>query len=487
MSFPSNFLWGGATSSVQYEGGFDQGGRGLGHMDFIPCLTEEQRRTQPSTFNQSLEAFERIQAHEDEYNLAYRRGTDFYHRYKEDIALFAEMGFKCFRMSISWPRLFPTGEEATPNPEGIRFYHDVFDELHKYGIEPVVTMIHYEIPLHLTLAYNGWESRKTLEAYCRYARVLLDEYKDDVKYWITFNEINMTTHAPFIGGGLFVEKTQKKNAQSCMWQALHHQFVASARTVRYCHETAPQCKIGLMINRQEIYAQTCNPLDELRALKDDQFNFSFLDVAVRGAYSNVMLSFFRENDIDVVMDEGDARDLAAARIDFVAISYYMTWVVTGDKAKQEPLGAFVRELRNPYLELSEWNWPIDPVGLRITLNRIYDRYGLPIMIVENGLGARDEVALENGEKRIHDDYRIDYLRRHIQEVGNAIDDGVEVLGYTPWGCIDLVSASKTEMSKRYGFIYVDADDAGKGTYDRYRKDSFYWYQKVIASNGTNLD
>ena len=200
-----------------------------------------------------------------------------------------------------------------------------------------------------------------------------------------------------------------------------------------------------------------------------------------------MLSFFRENDIDVVMDEGDVRDLAAARIDFVAISYYMTWVVTGDKAKQEPLGAFVRELRNPYLELSEWNWPIDPVGLRITLNRIYDRYGLPIMIVENGLGARDEVALENGEKRIHDDYRIDYLRRHIQEVSNAIDDGVEVLGYTPWGCIDLVSASKTEMSKRYGFIYVDADDAGNRTYDRYRKDSFYWYQKVIASNGTNLD
>ena len=317
--------------------------------------------------------------------------------------------------------------------------------------------------------------------------MLLDEYKDDVKYWITFNEINMTTHAPFIGGGLFVEKTQKKNAQSCMWQALHHQFVASARIVRYCHETAPQCKIGLMINRQEIYAQTCNPLDELRALKDDQFNFSFLDVAVRGAYSNVMLSFFRENDIDVVMDEGDARDLAAARIDFVAISYYMTWVVTGDKEKQEPLGAFVRALRNPYLELSEWDWPIDPVGLRITLNRIYDRYGLPIMIVENGLGARDEVVLEDGERRIHDDYRIDYLRRHIQEVGNAIDDGVEVLGYTPWGCIDLVSASKTEMSKRYGFIYVDADDAGKGTYDRYRKDSFYWYQKVIASNGTNLD
>ena len=486
MSFPSTFLWGGATSSVQYEGGFDQGGRGLGHMDFIPCLSEEDRKRLPFTFNQSLERFEYFRAHESESNLAYRRGTDFYHRYQEDIALFAEMGFKCFRMSVSWPRIFPTGEELEPNPEGIAFYHNVFDELHKYGIEPVVTMIHYEIPLNLTLKYNGWESRETMEAYCRYARTLLDEYRDDVTYWITFNEINMTTHAPFIGGGLFVEKTRKKNEQSCMWQALHHQLVASARTVAYCHETAPQCKIGLMINRQEVYAQTCNPEDELRALKDDQFNFGFLDVAVRGSYSSTMLSYFRENDIDITMEEGDAQTLASSSIDYVAISYYMTWVASGDAAKQEPLGCFVRHLRNPYLKLSDWNWPIDPVGLRITLNRIYDRYGLPIMVVENGLGAYDSVVEEDGQKRIHDDYRIDYLRRHIEEIGHAIDDGVEVLGYTPWGCIDLVSASKTEMDKRYGFIYVDADNEGKGSYDRYRKDSFWWYQRVIASNGQDL-
>lgn len=486
MSFPSDFLWGGATSSVQYEGGFDQGGRGLGHMDFIPCLSDEERLIHPSTFNQSLEQFEYFRTHEDGSNLAYRRGTDFYHRYKEDIALFAEMGFKCFRMSISWPRIFPTGEETTPNPEGIAFYHAVFNELHRYGIEPVVTMIHYEIPLNLTLKYNGWESRETMEAYCRYARTLIDEFADDVRYWITFNEINMTTYAPFIGGGLFVEKTQKENAQSCMWQALHHQLVASARTVRYCHETAPQCKIGLMINRQEVYAQTCNPIDELQALKDDQFNFGFLDVAVRGAYSTTMRSYFRENDINVTMMPEDLDDIASAKIDYIAISYYMTWVASGDPEKREPLGTFVRGLRNPYLELSEWNWPIDPVGLRITLNRLYDRYQLPIMIVENGLGARDTAVVEDGQMRVHDDYRIDYLRRHIVEIGHAIDDGVEVIGYTPWGCIDLVSASKTEISKRYGFIYVDADDAGNGTYDRFRKDSFWWYARVIASNGTNL-
>lgn len=481
MSFPSDFLWGGATSSVQYEGGFGQGGDGVGHMDFIRCLSPEERKTSKSTFNPTLEEFEYCRAHEDELNLAYRRDTDFYHRYREDIALFAEMGFKSFRMSVSWPRLFPTGEESEPNPKGIQFYHDVFDELHKAGIEPIVTMIHYEIPLNLTLEYNGWESRKTLEAYCRYTKTLIDEYKDDVKYWITFNEINMTTHAPFVGGALFVEKSVR-DEKSCVWQALHHQFLASARTVRYCHETAPQCKIGLMINRQEIYAETCNPLDELRALKDDQFNFSFLDVAIRGGYSRALLSYFNENGIELDVEDGDAETLASACIDFIAISYYMTWVASGDEAKQDPLGSFVRAPRNPYLEASEWGWPIDPIGLRITLNRIYDRYQLPIMIVENGLGAHDDFV----EGTVHDSYRIDYLRRHIEEVGKAIDDGVEVLAYTPWGCIDLVSASKTEIEKRYGFIYVDADDEGNGTYDRFRKDSFFWYQQVIASNGKDL-
>ena len=481
--FPKDFLWGGATSSVQYEGGFNQGGDGVGHMDFIECLSNEERIKVGATFNLEYERYQYVKEHENELNLAYRRGTEFYSHYKEDIALFAEMGFKTFRMSISWPRIFPTGEENEPNPQGIKFYHDVFDELKKYNIEPLVTILHYEIPINLTERYNGWESREVMEAYCRYAKTLVDEYKDKVKYWITFNEINMTTFAPFIGGGMFIEKTKLKNKKTCMWQALHHQFVASAKIVKYCHTIAPDCKIGLMINRQEVYAQTCNPEDELRALQDDQFNFSFLDVAVRGKYPRFLLSYFEKENIKITITEEDKNILANDSIDFIAISYYMTWVASGNVEKMEELGTFVRKLPNKYLKYSAWNWPIDPIGLRITLNKIYDRYELPIIIVENGLGADDK--MENG--RIHDDYRIDYLRSHINAVGDAIQDGVDILGYTPWGCIDLVSASKTEMKKRYGFIYVDADDEGHGTYKRYRKDSFFWYKKVIHTNGEELD
>ena len=483
MHFQEGFLWGGATSAPQYEGGFGLGGDGEGHMDFIACIPKEKRRNSPSGFAASYEQFQYVREHPQQFNLPYRRGTDFYHRYQEDIALFAEMGFKTFRMSVSWPRLFPTGEETAPNPEGIAFYHAVFDELHRYNIEPLVTMVHYEIPVSLTIRYNGWEGRELIDLFCRYAEFLIDEYKNDVKYWITFNEINMTAHSPLIGGGLFTERTKKKNELSCIWQALHHQFVASARIVKYCHDTAPDCRIGLMINRQEIYAQTCRPEDELRAMKDDQFNFSFLDVAVRGKYSSVMKAFFHENEIDLTITEEDLRDLKDAKIDFAAISYYMTWVASGDPERQEKLGSFVRELKNPYLAASDWGWPIDPTGLRITLNRIYDRYELPIFIVENGLGAYD--TLDHG--KVHDDYRIRYLRSHIRCVGEAIEDGVEVLGYTPWGCIDLVSMSGSDISKRYGFIYVDADDEGNGTYDRLRKDSFFWYQKVIRTNGKDLD
>ena len=483
MKFPDDFLWGGATSSAQYEGGFDQGGRGLGHLDFVECLPLEERKKKGATFDMTEERYAYVKEHQNELNLANRRGTDFYHRYKEDIALFAEMGFKTFRMSISWARIFPTGEEEKPNEEGLTFYHNVFTELHKYNIEPLITMTHYEVPAALTEKYNGWESRKLIDLYCKFTKTLIDEFKDDVKYWITFNEINMTTFSPYTGGGMFVEKTKKKNEASCKWQALHHQFVASAKTVKYCHEVAPQCHIGLMINRQEVYALTCNPQDELRALKDDQFNFSFLDVAIRGKYSSTLLSYFRENDIDVEMTEEDKKILASDTIDFVAISYYMSWVASGETDKMEELGTFVRKLPNPYLQASDWGWPIDSTGLRITLNKIYDRYQLPIFIVENGFGAHDVLV----DGKVHDDYRIDYLRSHIRALKEAIADGVEVLGYTVWGCIDLVSASKTEMEKRYGFIYVDADDEGNGTYDRYRKDSFYWYKKVIASNGEDLD
>ena len=484
MSFPKGFLWGGATSASQYEGGYNEGGRGTSHLDFVDTMDEEARKKSVATFGLDSRRFNYNKLHEDELNFGNRRGSDFYHHYKEDIALFAEMGFKVFRMSVSWSRLFPTGEETTPNPEGIQFYHDVFQELHKYNIEPLVTMIHYEIPVTLTEKYNGWESPELIDLFCNFTKVLIDEYKDEVKYWITFNEINMTTFSAYTGAGMLLDKHNCKNEQSAKFQALHHQFIAHAKTVTYCHETAPHCLIGLMTNRQEVYALTCNPEDELRALKDDQFNFSFLYIAVRGKYSTVLLNYMKENDIEIQWVRNYKEILAGAKVDFVAISYYMTGVASGDPEKQEELGTFVRRLKNPYLSASEWGWPIDPTGLRITLNRIYDRYELPIMIVENGLGAVDTVE-EDGS--IHDSYRIEYLRNHIKAVEDAINDGVDVMAYTTWGCIDIISASMTDMKKRYGFIYVDQDDFGNGTLNRSLKDSFYWYKKVIETNGEDLD
>lgn len=483
MSFPKNFLWGGATSAAQYEGGFAEGGRGPSHMDYIDFIPPEQRQSNAGNEEVDGARFARNKALGDKGNFPFRRGTDFYHRYKEDIALFAEMGFKVFRMSISWSRLYPTGLEETPNPEGLRFYHNVFAELHKYGIEPLVTMTHYEVPVALVERYNGWASRELIELFCRYTRTLIDEFKDEVHYWITFNEINMTLHTSYLGSAILIEKVAG-DPKTAQYQALHHQLVASAKTVAYCHEHAPQCKIGLMIARLETYPYTCKPADVAAALQEDQINLYFFDVAARGRYPGSMLRYFRENGIQLDWAPEDAQALQNGRIDFMAFSYYMSYVVSTDPDKWEEPGALVKELANPYLKQSEWGWGIDPEGLRTTLNRLYDKYQLPLFVVENGLGAVD--TLEEGNV-VHDDYRIDYLRQHIRAMGKAIEDGVELWGYTTWGCIDLCSCSWADMTKRYGFIYVDADDQGNGSYDRYRKDSFYWYKKVIASNGEELD
>lgn len=480
--FPEDFLWGGATSSAQLEGGFDQGGRGKSQLDYVTFIPKEQREERLSTSEVDYDRYVDAIKNEDHYNFPYRRGIDFYHHYKEDIKLFAEMGFKVFRMSISWCRLFPTGLEETPNPEGIQFYHNVFDELHKYNIEPLVTMIHYELPIALTEKYNGWESPEVIGLFTKYTKVLLDEYKDKVKHWIVFNEINMMLASPFTGGGLFLKKA-KKNRLSTIHQALHHQFIASALTVKYAHETAKDCMIGCMIARLECYPYTCKPEDIEATMIEDQINFYFYDVMARGTYPKSILRYFKENDIEIdyVKDYQDI--LKNDTVDFLAFSYYMTYVVSADEDKRENPGDLVKKLKNPYLKTSEWGWSIDPIGLRVTLNRIYDKYQLPIFVVENGLGAVDQ--LENNA--VHDPYRIDYLREHIKAIKKALEDGVEVMGYTPWGCIDLCSASFADMTKRYGFIYVDQDDEGNGTLGRIKKDSFYWYQKVITSNGEDLE
>ncbi|MFS0636818.1 6-phospho-beta-glucosidase [Mesobacillus foraminis] len=479
--FPKDFLWGGATAANQLEGGYNEGGKGLSIFDMVKFVPKEERGNDIEMDIKSEKELEALLSLKDGENFPKRRGIDFYHRYKEDIALFAEMGFKVFRMSISWPRIFPNGEDLTPNEEGLAFYDKVFDELQKYGIEPLVTLSHYEIPLHLVQKYNGWTDRRLVEFFVRYAETVFTRYKGKVKYWLTFNEINISQFSPYIGSGILVDRVEHK--EQAVYQALHHQFVASARAVKACHEIIPDAKIGCMLARMEVYPETCNPVDVLAALEEDQKNLFFTDVQVRGYYPSHMLSYFKKNNIKIHMLPGDEEILLQHKVDFLSFSYYMTMVASGSPDKLKQKGNFSSGILNPYLETSDWGWQIDPTGLRITLKKMYDRYQVPLFIVENGLGAYDKVE-EDGST--NDDYRIDYLREHIKAMGEAIQDGVDLMGYTSWGCIDLISAGTSEMSKRYGFIYVDQDDYGNGTFKRTPKKSFYWYKDVIATNGENL-
>lgn len=480
--FPEGFLWGGATAANQYEGGWNLGGRGPATSDTYIAVDPDKRKDM-SHFGKPVSRADVEFALADQEGLYPKRwGSDFYHRYKEDIALFAEMGFKTFRLSIAWSRIFPKGDELEPNEEGLAFYDAVFDELNKYGIEPLVTLSHYEFPLHLALEYGGWKNRKVIEFFVRYAETVFKRYQGKVKYWLTFNEINILGMVGYLSGGLLFE--DGKNDLEAMYQAVHHQFIASSLATKAAHEIDPENKVGCMLARMENYAATCNPDDVLVALKKDQENLFYTDVQVRGAYPSYMKRFFKENNIQVVFEPGDEAILKQYPVDFMSFSYYMTSITRAlpDKDK-ETAGNLILGEANPYLEASDWGWQIDPVGLRITLNKLYDRYQVPLFIVENGLGALDKVEADGS---IQDSYRIAYLEKHIQQMYEAIEDGVELMGYTPWGCIDLVSASTSEMSKRYGFIYVDADDQGKGSFDRSRKASFYWYKDVIASNGANV-
>ncbi|HEM4940857.1 TPA: 6-phospho-beta-glucosidase [Streptococcus suis] len=480
--FPKGFLWGGATAANQYEGGWNLGGRGPATSDTYIAVDPDKRKDM-SHFGKPVSRADVEFALADQEGLYPKRwGSDFYHRYKEDIALFAEMGFKTFRLSIAWSRIFPKGDELEPNEEGLAFYDAVFDELNKYGIEPLGTLSHYEFPLHLALEYGGWKNRKVIEFFVRYAETVFKRYQGKVKYWLTFNEINILGMVGYLSGGLLFE--DGKNDLEAMYQAVHHQFIASSLATKAAHEIDPENKVGCMLARMENYAATCNPDDVLAALKKDQENLFYTDVQVRGAYPSYMKRFFKENNIQVVFEPGDEAILKQYPVDFMSFSYYMTSITRAlpDKDKATA-GNLILGEANPYLEASDWGWQIDPVGLRITLNKLYDRYQVPLFIVENGLGALDKVEADGS---IEDGYRIAYLEKHIQQMYEAIEDGVELMGYTPWGCIDLVSASTSEMSKRYGFIYVDADDQGKGSFDRSRKASFYWYKDVIASNGANV-
>jgi len=465
IQFPEHFMWGGAVAANQCEGAYRADGKGLSIQDIMPRGIKGEPTREPTVDNMKLVAI------------------DFYHRYKEDIAMFAEMGFQVFRLSIAWTRIFPNGDDEKPNEKGLQFYDDVFDECRKYGIEPMVTISHYETPLHLAKKYDGWRSRKMIEYYMKFCNVIFERYKDKVKYWLTFNEINSILHQPLISGGILTPK--EKLTRQDLYQAIHHELVASAKAVKMAHEMMPEAKVGCMILAMPTYPLTSRPDDVLAAMKAEQKNYFFADVQVRGRYPKYLDTYLKKEGVSIQMEPGDEEALKHT-VDFISFSYYVSVCESADPMEKGE-GNLIGGLKNPYLKSSEWGWQIDPVGLRIVLNQYYDRYQKPLFIVENGLGAVDRLVKgEQGQWTVNDNERIEYMRRHLVEVGRALEDGVDIMGYTAWGCIDLVSASTAEMRKRYGLIYVDRDDNGKGSLKRYRKKSFYWYQRVIHTNGLSL-
>ncbi len=460
-TFPNDFLWGGAVAANQVEGAYLEDGKGLSTSDVQP----------QGVFGPVVE---RVAGDSGIKDVA----IDFYHRYPEDIKLFAEMGFNCLRVSIAWTRIFPNGDEQQPNEAGLAFYDKLFDELAAHNITPLVTLSHYEMPWGLVKQYGGWGNRQVIGFFEHYARTVFTRYQHKVKLWLTFNEINMSLHAPMTGVGL-----PETSSKAEVYQAIHHQLVASALAVKACHEIIPDAKIGNMLLGGLVYPLTCKPDDVLEALQENRAWQFFGDVQCRGAYPGYMLRFFRDNGIALEITEAD-REALKSTIDFISFSYYMTGCVTTDEElNQQARGNILSMVPNPHLASSEWGWQIDPVGLRTLLNVLWDRYQKPLFIVENGLGAKDK---PDADGMVQDDYRISYLNDHLVQVREAIEDGVEVMGYTSWGPIDLVSASRAELSKRYGFIYVDRDDSGAGTLARSRKKSFYWYQEVIATQGASL-
>jgi 6-phospho-beta-glucosidase len=479
FKFPDNFLWGGATAANQLEGAYDVDGKGLSIADAMPGGKERFKVLADSHYNFDINP--------DKYVYPNHEGIDFYHHYKEDIALFAEMGFKVYRFSIAWSRIFPQGDEFEPNEAGLKFYDAVIKECLKYNIQPVITISHYEMPLNLAKKYGGWKNRQLIEFYERFADVVLSRYHKQVKYWMTFNEINSALHFPALSMGL-VPSNGSENFKN-IFQAWHNQFVASSKAVKIAHELNPDLAVGCMVIYTTTYAFDSNPVNQAAAMKQNQeFNQFCADVQARGEYPAFTRRMMKEH--GVVWEDLDIRDedlalLKKYPVDYVAFSYYMSSVEDKTNNPDNKItGNLMGGVKNPFLEASDGGWQIDPTGLRIALNELYNRYQKPLFIVENGIGGYDKVDTDGS---INDDYHIAYLDAHVKAIAEALEDGVDLMGYTPWGCIDLVSASTGEMSKRYGFIYVDLDDNGEGTLDRRRKKSFYWYKDLIGRNGIELE
>lgn len=472
MPLRSDFLWGGALAANQCEGAYNEGGRGLANADLLPYGQDRIAVIRGDDVPLAAETGRYYPA---------REAIDFYHHYREDIALFGEMGFKALRLSIAWSRIFPNGDDAEPNEEGLAFYEDVFRACHEQGIEPVVTLNHYDVPMHLVTTYGGWRNRALVDLFERFAQTVFTRYGGQVRYWLTFNEINIMTSACFMGAGIIFHEGEDRYRS--VYTAVHHVLVASARAVRLCHELVPDGQIGCMLNAGIYYPATCNPLDVQAAQGENRKHYMFTDVQVRGYYPSYVLKEYERHGFKIPWVEGDCETLAGNLVDFVSFSYYSTRVVQAG-AEGAYDSNLLQSAPNPYLKMEPWGRFIDPLGLRITMNDIYDRYQKPLFIVENGLGTLDEPD-ENGY--VEDDYRIEYLREHIKTMKDAVEqDGVELMGYTCWGPIDLVSVATGQMRKRYGFIYVDLDDEGNGTRRRTKKKSFNWYRQVIASNGESL-
>lgn len=472
---PEDFLWGGAVAAHQVEGAWNEDGKGVSIVDVLTAGEHGVDRRITDGVQEG-------------YYYPNHEAVNFYHHYKEDVKLFAEMGFKCFRTSIAWTRIFPNGDDDQPNEAGLQFYDDLFDELLKYGIQPVVTLSHFEMPYHLVKEYGGWKNRKLIDFFVKYALTVMERYKHKVKYWMTFNEINNQKNYkyPLFGytcsGVIFMEE---ENPEECMYQVVHHELIASALTVKKGHEINPDFQIGCMIAFVPLYPYSCHPDDMVFSALAMHDRYLFGDVHVRGEYPSYILKEWERKDFHIKMEAEDEKILHEGTVDFVGFSYYMTNAVKANTvAEGNGLDGFPGSISNPFVQKSDWGWQIDPTGLRYALNLLYERYQKPLFIVENGFGAVDKLQKDG---TIEDDYRIAYLKAHIEEFKKAVLlDGVELLGYTPWGCIDCVSFTTGEMKKRYGFIYVDKDNAGKGSLKRRKKQSFFWYKEVIESNGENL-
>ncbi|HFZ8488779.1 TPA: 6-phospho-beta-glucosidase [Salmonella enterica subsp. diarizonae serovar 50:k:z35] len=476
--FKSDFLWGGAVAAHQLEGGWNEGGKGISIADVMTA----------GAYGVSREITPGII---EGRNYPNHEAIDFYHRYKDDIKLFAEMGFKCFRTSIAWTRIFPNGDEIEPNEEGLQFYDAVFDECFKYNIEPVITLSHFEMPYHLVTEYGGWRNRKMIEFFTRFAKVVFNRYQSKVKYWMTFNEINNQVNfreslCPFTNSGiLYSDDEGEHDRERIMYQAVHYELVASAIAVSVGHEINPDFKIGCMIAMCPIYPLTCTPEDMMMSVSAMHRRYWFTDVHVRGYYPQYMLNYFDKQRFHLDITENDLNILQYGCVDYIGFSYYMSFVTKS--TEDNPDFNYVEPhhlVKNPYIQTSDWGWQVDACGIRYSLNWFWDRFQLPMFIVENGFGAVDFVQHDG---TIDDQYRIDYLAAHVREMKKAVvEDGVDLIGYTPWGCIDLISAGTGEMKKRYGMIYVDKDNDGNGTLERRRKNSFYWYKDLISQNGNNI-